>query len=384
MPKLVLSSKTLHKSLQLVYSAVSRNPILPILECVLLLVNGGKLTVIGSDLENTITNTLDVLTATGDDYSIAIPAKILIDTISTLPDQPLKIKIDIDTFKVVISSESGKYTLAGVDPAAYPKHNDVSESGDVLTLTGNQVYNTISNTLFATSSDDLRPQFTGILYDIKKDRLVCVATDAQKLVKYTVFSDIGFEKSVVIAKKTATILKGFFSASGIHSAKVMLLSDVSINIGESVIIFNFGDITIRGVLIDARFPNYDAIIPAHSDNRILVTRLSLLDSLKRVLIYANMLTIQVLLDISESEINVNTSDSMFAKEAFEIVSCRSNVKDISICFNCKMLIEVLSANNSSEIELMVNSSTTALIMNPVVDGFVDYNLTTLIMPLQIT
>jgi len=204
--KFSVSSTELLKHLQIASGAIGSNPVLPILEDFLFNINGRTLTISATDLETSIITTLDV-NADGNG-TIAVPAKILLDTLKELPTQPITFNINDDTYGIEITSSYGKYKLAGENGADFPNIPQPEEV-DTVSMKAGALGKAISKTLFATSNDDLRPAMTGVYLQVDFNKLIFVATDAHKLVKYT-FTDVKSEVSTsfIIPKKALNLLKG--------------------------------------------------------------------------------------------------------------------------------------------------------------------------------
>jgi DNA polymerase-3 subunit beta len=116
--KFSVSSSELLKHLQVASGAIGSSPVLPILEDFLFNIENKQLTIVATDLETGIASTMEVLA--DDDFSVAIPAKILLDTLKALPQQPVTISVNEETNGVEITSSYGRYKLAGENGAGYP------------------------------------------------------------------------------------------------------------------------------------------------------------------------------------------------------------------------------------------------------------------------
>src|SRR5690606_4357275 len=149
-----------------------------------------------------------------------------------------------------------------------------------------------------------------------------VATDAHKLVRYR-RTDIGTEKplSIILPKKALTLLK-----SSLPSDETV----VSVNYNNTNAFFEFANIQLICRLIDERYPDYEAVIPQVNPNKLTVDRLLFLNTLRRVVIFANKTTHQVRLKISGSELNISAEDLDFANEAYERLNCQFEGDDMEI------------------------------------------------------
>ena len=203
--KFSVSSSDLLKQLQIAGGAIGSNPVLPILEDFLFTIENNKLIIAATDLETSITTQIEVNADTNG--VVAVPAKILQDTLKELPQQPITFNVNEENFGIEITSAYGKYRLAGENGQDFPRIPE-PETVDTIKLSAGMLAQGISKTLFATSNDELRPAMTGVYCQVDFNKLIMVATDAHKLVKYT-FKEIQSEVSTsfIIPKKALNLLK---------------------------------------------------------------------------------------------------------------------------------------------------------------------------------
>ena len=140
-----------------------------------------SLTVSASDLETTISTKMEV--ESSEKGTVCIPARLLLDTLKTFPEQPLTFTVE-DNNTVEISSNHGKYALAYASGEEFPSAVELKDPSST-TLQGDILATAISKTIFASGNDDLRPVMSGVFFQFTTDSLTFVATDAHKLVKYT-------------------------------------------------------------------------------------------------------------------------------------------------------------------------------------------------------
>jgi DNA polymerase III subunit beta len=351
--KFSVSSAELLKQLQIVSGAISSNPVLPILEGFLFKIEGNQLTISGSDLETSITTHMDINSS--GDGAIAIPARILMDTLKALPEQPITIDIDNDTFAVTIVSAYGQYKLAGENGADYPRIPS-PDGTDSVELPGATLLQAIAKTLFATSNDDLRPAMTGVYFQIDFNKVTFVATDAHRLVRFTTSSDVTSEVSTsfIVPKKALNLLKNAVSPS----------NAVKIDFNKSNAFFSVGDVTMVCRLIDARYPDYNSVIPTENPNVMTVSRNSFQSSLKRINIYANKTTNQAVLRIEQDLLNLSAQDLDFSNEASEQLYATMEGEAMQIAFNAKFLIEMLGVLESDDVRLEMSTPSRAGILRP--------------------
>lgn len=369
--KFSVSSSELLKQIQVASGAIGSNPVLPILEDFLFKIEDKKLTIIATDLETSITTTIDVLA--DDDFSVAIPAKILLDTLKALPQQPITISVNEENFGIEITSSYGRYKLAGENGADYPTLPE-PDAVDTVKINSQFLLEAISKTVFATSTDELRPAMTGVYCQVDFNKLTCVATDAHKLVKYTTHHLAGeVATSFIIPKKALNLLKNALPAGDV----------VTISFNKANAFFSFGSMRLVCRLIDARYPDYNAVIPVDNPNHVTVNRADLQNSLKRIAIYANKTTNQVALDVQDKSLTISAQDLDFSNEATEQMACNLEGTPLRIAFNARFLAEMLGILDSEEVRLELSTPSRAGILTPLEEENKDREILMLVMPVML-
>lgn len=369
--KFIVSSGSLLKNINLINGVINTNNTIPILDNFLFELSKNSLKITGSDLETTITTTVDVESA--DDARVAIPSKILSDTLKTFPEQPLTF-IQKEEGLMEIVSEQGNYQLALEAADEYPATPEIEEAS-TADIQSDILSEAIGNTLFATGNDELRPVMTGVFFQAGSDNFKFVATDAHRLVKYT-RNDLGTAEPAdyIMPKKPLNLLKNILSGAS---------DKVTVEYNKTNTRFSFQNIVLTCRLIDGKYPNYDAVIPKENPNVLTINRNMFLTSLKRVSIFSNKATNQVRLKLSGSLLTINAEDLDFASKAEEKLPCDYNGSDMQIGFNSKFLIEVLNNIHSDDITIEMSEPSRAGIIKPV-DGLVEgEELLMLVMPVML-
>ena len=352
--KFIVSSSELSRQLQSIGGVLNSNNTLPILDDFLFEVNKNSLVVSASDLETTVSCSLDI--ESKDEGSIAVPARLLLDTLKTFPEQPLTFLMDNENLGIEISSDYGKYKLTGHSSDEFPKI-PVIDGGNSLEMDSGVLIRALNKTLFATGNDELRPVMNGVLVELSSDSVTFVATDAHKLVKYQ-RSDAKSEStaSFIVPKKPLALLKNIIPEEGDDF-------EIKVEYNESNSFFSFKNINLICRLIDGKYPNYDAVIPKENPNKLNVDRAAFLNCIKRVSIFANKTTHQVKLKVTGSELHVSAEDLDFANEANERITCNYEGEDIEIGFNSRFLIEMLANLDTEEVQLEMSAPNKAGILS---------------------
>jgi len=351
--KFIVNSSYLLKQLSHINGVITTNPVVPILENFLFEIDKSKLTVTASDLQTSMITEINI--ESKEKGNIAVPAKILLETLKNLPDQPVTFSVDEATYSIEISSDNGRYKLAGENATDFPKVPSVSNDFSA-NISTEVLARAINNTIFATSSDELRPAMTGVYVNLGDKNTTFVATDGHRLVRYR-RTDIKSENgnTIIIPRKALNLLKATLPTEN---------TDVNIDFNMSNAFFRFGNIRMICRLIDERFPDYENVIPTTNPIKMTISRTDLLSSLKRISIYANKTTHQVRLKITGSELQVSAEDLDFSNEANERLSCEHEGEDIEIGFNARFLIEMLSNLDTDQIKLNMSASNKAGVIFP--------------------
>ncbi|MBL4716547.1 MAG: DNA polymerase III subunit beta [Bacteroidia bacterium] len=352
--KFIVSTSALLKGLQAISGVINPNSVLPILENYLFQVSNGQLTVTASDLETTMQTTLPV--ESKEDGVIAVPAKIILDSLKTFPEQPVTFTIDNDKNSVEISSDNGKYKITGESGNDFPNIPE-PENVSSIEMSSKVLSNAINKTLFAVGTDEMRPAMSGVYCQLNESNIHFVATDAHKLVKYT-RNDVKCSEptSFILPRKALNLLK--------TSLATEEESGVKINYNKSNAFFSFSNINLICRLIDERYPDYEAVIPLENPNKMGISREALLNSIQRVAIFSSKTTHQVKLKINGSELHISAEDIDFANEATERLSCNYEGEDMEIGFNGKFMIEMLSHLDTDEVTVEMSEPNRAGIILP--------------------
>lgn len=368
--KFIVSSNQLLKQLQILGGVINSSNTLPILDNFLFELNSDRLTITASDLETTMSTSIAV--ESDSTASIAVPSRLLLDTLKTFPEQPLTFTAENNSIE--ISANNGKYSLAYAAGEDFPKAVHLKDPSKTIIM-GDTLATAINATLFASGNDDLRPVMSGVFFQFSTDGLTFVATDAHKLVKYT-RTDVTASQTAefIMPKKALQILKGILQGSE---------EDITIEYNETNAQFSFGSTSLNCRLIEGKYPNYEAVIPKENPNVLTIARETLLNSLRRVSIFSNKTTHQIRLKMAGAELNISAEDYDFSNKAEERLSCNYNGDDLQIGFNSRFLIEMLNNLGAEEISLAMSMPNRAGIISPL-DNIEDgEDITMLVMPVML-
>jgi DNA polymerase-3 subunit beta len=352
--KFVISSSTLLKHLSTINGVIASNPIVPILENFLFQLDKSNLTVTASDMQTVMITEFEV--ESRDSGSFAVPARLLLDTLRSLPEQPVQINIDEETFGTELVTSNGRYKLAGENSMDFPRVPQVNRTFSIE-MNSDMLASAIANTIFATSTDDLRPAMTGVFVQVSESSTTFVATDGHRLIRYR-REDVTSPNSttMILPRKALNLLKSSLPAEMIP---------VKAEFSNSNAFFSFGHIKMICRLIDERFPDYENVIPQSNPNKLRIERTELLSTLKRISIYSNKTTHQIRLKVSQNELVISAEDLDYSNEATEKISCEYDGEEMEIGFNAKFLIEMLNNLSVKNISLEMSQPNRAGLIIPI-------------------
>jgi DNA polymerase-3 subunit beta len=370
--RFIVTSTALLKNLQQVSGVISANTVLSVLEDFLFELKGNSLTITATDLEAMMRVQMDVNDAQGNG-KICIPSKILVDYLKNLPEQPITFSINEQDLSIEMSSDVGKYRIGGEKADDFPKEPAPGETSN-FTMSSIALIECINKTLFAVSTDTLRPAMTGVYFELAPDNITFVSTDAHRLVQFK-RSDVlcPAKDGFVVPKKPLQQLKATLPADE---------TQLQLSYNSSHLFVSSSKLSLSCRLIDARFPDYKAVIPNDNPYKLSLNRNDFMSALRRVSIFANKTTNQVVLDIVGNSLSLSAQDIDFSYEGKETLSCQYNGEDMKIAFNAKLMLELVSNLDGNEINLELSTPTRAGIFRPV-EKADNEDVLMLLMPLMV-
>ena len=358
--KFIVASEELQKALNTVSGVISSSQSRPILENFLFELENDLLKITASDGETTLLTSLAVKSES--QGKIAVPAKMFQDIIKSFGDQPLTFVVKPNETQegglLEILDEKDNYFIALDNAEDYPELMEFDSAQKVVVPSG-VLAEALSNTLFATSNDSLRPVMTGVLFQFGEEETNFVSTDSHRLVVYK-RTDIknNEPKEFIMPKKPLSIFKNILSGSD---------DEVVIEFNENMAKFSFGEHTWICRLIDGKYPNYSAVVPKENPNVLTINRNLLLSSIRRASIFSSKSTNQVRFKLSGNILHLHAEDTEYANKAEMQIPCEYKGEDINIGFSSKFLTEMLAVLNSEDILIKMSQPNRPGIIEPV-DG----------------
>ncbi len=372
--KFIVSSTDLLQGLLSVSRVIASKNSLPILDNFLFVLEGNALTVTASDSETTLKTviSIDEVTEGGE---IAVPAKLLTDTLKELPTQPIEFSTEPEKNIVNIAWASGSAQIPYLSTEDYPELPPLSDPVN-LVFKGEILSNGINNTIYATADEELRPVMNGIFFDITQDNTTMVASNAHKLVCYT-RSDVkgNGASGFILPKKPANILKNNLAKLGDEN--------VEISFDKKNAYFKFDNSLMVCRLVDGTYPAYRSVIPKNNTNIVSVARTEVLNASKRVAVCSNQATSQIIFKLSQNKLDISAQDIDFSMSAQETVNCEYEGLPMEIGFKSTFLIEILSNLPYDQICIKLADPNRAALIQPAIQSEPEEEICALLMPMRI-
>ena len=369
-----VSSSLLASRLQTISRVINSKNTIPVLDCVLFELEGGKLTVTASDPDNTLNTSFEVVDCS-EDFSFAISSKILIDSLKEISEQPIRFDVKKETLEITIYYQNGKYSLVGQNADEYPSAAVLGESAVAINVPTKVLSSGISCSLFAAADDEVRPVMCGVYFDFAPDSITLVASDGHKLVRCRDYSVTGAEKSAfILPKKPATLLKNLLGKDG--------QEDVAVEFDGRFAIFDMGEYRLVCRLFDGRYPNYNSVIPQNNPHKLTVDRAALISTLRRVAIFSSQVSL-IKLHLEDNKVVISAQDTDFSTSAEESIACSYDGASMNIGFRASFLIDILNNTPGQDVVIELADPSRAGVIVPA-EQVDKQELLMLLMPMMLT
>lgn len=331
--KFIVSSTNLFSHLQAISRVINSKNSLPILDCFLLEMHDGTLSMTASDNETTLSTSIEMNEFDGDGR-FAVSSRTLLEALKEIPEQPLSFQINPENLEITVQYQNGKYSLMGQNADEYPKPQDLGTNAVELTIPANTLMDGVNRCIFATADDELRPVMNGIYFDITPEDITLVASDGHKLVRNKTYAAHGSEKAAfILPKKPANLLKNLLPKEQ---------GDVRIGFDDRNAMFTLENYQMVCRLIEGRYPNYNSVIPQNNPHKAIIDRTSLISALRRVSVFSSQASSLIKLNFSNNEVKISAQDIDFSTSAEETLICQYEGNTMSIGFKSSFLIDILN------------------------------------------
>ena len=371
MNSIVINSKQLSNAVKLL-TPIAAKGYFPDL---LLKVENSALTIMATSLDITAKKKIELPNDGVANFAAAVPCQLFNDLLQKLPEQPTPIEL-LENNILLISWANGSAKLSCTESGNFPSPPiDEITTDSLIVLKAADFKTVINKTLWATSNDELRPAFTGVYIKNENNNLIFCATDATKLIKLTIPSNIGANIGsnieAIIPSAAIKILRAIIADSDSGET-------ITLGLDEKNAVFTFEGFIFICRLIDAKFPPYKSIIPTNNDKLAAIDIAPLKSALRRVSIFSNSNSLGVALELSNNEIKLTAQDIDFQREAAETMTCEFDSSEFIIKFNYKNVLAALDILNSDICNFSFSEPNRAAL---IAENNNNYNLTILLMPI---
>ena len=337
-----VSSSALYSRLVNASKVLANKNVLPILDCFLFDIKDGHITLTAYDGEKYFITQVPVIEHDGD-ARICINAKTIMDSIKELAEQPISLGFNPSNMTIIGRHSNGTFTLSGMDASVFPLPPALSPDSTQITLPSQVLLDGINRCLFATANDQVRLAMNGIYLDIHPDCIIFASTDSRKLVKSTNTTvQSGISAGIIIHKKVAAILKAVISKDE---------EDIKLTFDKQRASIETSDSTMHFRLIEARYPNYNGVIPTDNPYTVEVDRLSMVGALKRISIFCSQSTGMITLMLGNNNLTLKGTSDDYSSNAEEYITCEYTQQPISVNFSCHFLLEIVSILDCENVTL---------------------------------
>ena len=370
--KFIVSSTGLFSHLQAISRVINSKNSLPILDCFLLELTDGTLSITASDSETTLVTSIEVVESDGDGQ-FAVSSKTILDALKEIPEQPLTFVVNPENYEILVQYQNGKYSLMGQNADEYPQTPRLGDNAVNVTMEAPVMLNGINRALFATADDELRPVMNGIYFDITTEDITFVASDGHKLVRNKTYKARGNEKAAfILPKKPASLLKNLLPKEQ---------GDVQIGFDDRNAIFTLENYSMTCRLIEGRYPNYNSVIPQNNPHKATIDRAAFMSALKRVSVFSSAASSLIKLHLDFNRIQISGQDIDFSTSAEETLMCQYEGNPMSIGFKSTFLIDILNNISSQEVIMELADPSRSGVILPV-DQEDEEDLLMLLMPMM--
>jgi DNA polymerase-3 subunit beta len=379
--KLICSQSDLSTNLALVSRAVPSRPTHPILANVLLQadVNTNQVSLTAFDLSLGIRTSFTAEVIEGG--AIALPAKILVDITSRLPEGDITLdnqsgRSKAEGINFILKPKNGKYELRSMGAEEFPELPLIGNSNPIQLTTATLVEG-LKGSLFATSSDETKQVLTGVHLTVKQDVLEFAATDGHRLAVLESINESPLETDkqleVTVPARALRELQRMLNHSTLEET-------VSLYLDEGQIVFAWQNQRLTSRTLEGQYPSYRQLIPRQFERQLVLERKQFISTLERIAILADQKNNIVKININTGDQEITLScEAQDVGNATELMPAQISGEDIVIAFNVKYLLEGLKELPSTEIQMHLNQSLTPVIFTPL-GGL---KMTYLAMPVQL-
>ena len=363
--KIVATRENFLKTISLAGQVINQRPNLPVLGSLLLTAESGRLEVVATDLETTISHKTPIKIEEAG--RTTVPARTLIDFCQGAAGDSVVMETAKDAVMVKLGNANAN--LPSISPEEFPKL-DQFDLASRLEIARSDLLESISSVIFCASPEIGRPVLSGVLFKTEGNALNLVATDGYRLAK----KDLNIKgdlDAILPARALSEVARGLSTQD---DDTVELSTDKE----KNQIQFQTKDLIITTRLIEGEYPNYSQIIPTSVASSVRVGTKELAAAIKLASVFARDVGNVVRFEAAEKGLTIEASTAQIG-EAETKLSASLEGEEIKLAFNSRFLIEGLAAIKGKETSINFSGITSAALMR----GTEDKSLIYVVMPVRI-
>jgi len=362
--KITCNSDSLNKAIQTVQKAIISKPSTPIFSGIHILTLEDKIELQAMDLNMAISCTTEATVE--ESGEIVVSAKYLSELIRKFPGEQITIEKNAENKTITITSSASEFNLLLMNEEDFPKF-PIFDGNKSIEIPDEKIKDLIRKTIYACSSDESRPLFTGILFDVNSDNITCVGTNTHRLAIKSVPQENSEPMSLIIPSKVLAEIARNLGADVPQMVKISLLNNQIMIVIENVIIVSR--------LIEGKFPDYRRVIPPKFAVTAKVKVKEFASAVERVSLFSSDGEYSIIKININNNVMTLTSSNPASGTGKEVVTCESDGENLNVAFNSQYVADILKNMESDEVILSLNTSLSPVCVKAVGDDSYTYIVT---------
>ncbi len=350
--KVICQTADMTAALSQVSRALTNRSTLPVLECIKLTAEKGKLSLTGNDLHMGIESSLSAEVA--EEGEVLLPGRLFGEIIRRLPDGEMQLQVN-ENSSAVIRAQGSRTTVQGLPSEDYPALPAVDE-GNAVTIKQSLLRDMIRQTAFAIAVDESRPVLTGCLLEAQDDKMVMVALDGYRLA-------LRRGEIAPLTNPISCVVPGRYLG---ELGRMLENGDeeITLRISPSHLHASFQNTSVIIRLLEGNFIRYNQIIPQDLAINVRTDKNLLFDCVDRASLMAREgKTNLVTFHLENNTLSITSNATM--GDVYEELPVSNEGGEITIAFNVRYLADVLKSIDDDEVMLRFNMPITPCVITPV-------------------
>ncbi|MDY6029343.1 MAG: DNA polymerase III subunit beta [Acidaminococcaceae bacterium] len=342
---IISETNNLNKAIQTVQRAIISKPSTPIFSGIHIIAQDNHITLQAMDLNMAMSCTVEAEVL--EEGEAVISAKHFSELVRKLSSEKIKISKNKDNKNITVESGKSEFKLLLMNEDDYPKFPEF-DADKFIELEDEKIKELIRKTIFACSSDESRPLFTGILLEVGEGKITFVGTNTHRLAIKSVAAEGAEPMSIIIPSKVLAEIYRNLAGDVPQSVKISLLSNQ--------IMVNIDNVIIVSRLIEGKFPDYRKVIPPKFAVKTAVNIKELAAAVERVSLFSTDANYSIVkMNVKNGEINL-TSSSPEVGMGLEVIPCNTEGEELNVALNSKYVLDILKNLESENVTLYMNTS----------------------------